>query len=57
MKQLIGSILVVLGSFFAFLPHEVHVRLGFYYVDHPYHVLFGIVCLVAGGFLLCGKRR
>ncbi|MES2953463.1 MAG: hypothetical protein V4674_02795 [Patescibacteria group bacterium] len=52
MKKIISWALVLVGAFFAFLPHSVHVSVGASYVEHMYHVIFGVICLVIGGGML-----
>lgn len=54
-KKVVSWVLVVLGVFFTFFPHSVHVSLGLTY-PHVYHVVFGIILLVAGGWMLWKKK-
>ena len=56
MKKIFSWILIAVGAFFAFLPHSVHIAVGANYVDHVYHVIFGIICLVIGCRMLCRKN-
>ena len=55
-KTIGASVLVLVGVFFAFFPHRVHVSLGFTF-PHVYHVSFGIACLVIGGWLFMKMKK
>ena len=55
MKKIISWILVAISAFFAFLPHSIHTAVGASYVTHPVHMAFGVICLIAGGWMLLKK--
>lgn len=54
----IGIIMLIIGAFYTFFPHSIHISsgLGFGLV-HGIHVTVGIVLLVAGGFLLWKMKK
>ncbi len=56
-KKVIGVVLLLVGAFFAFLPHSVHVSVGASYVEHMYHVAGGIVALIVGAVLLKSSMK
>ncbi len=45
----LSAVLVVIGAYYALMPHTLHVGsgLGFGF-DHVVHIVFGIVLLAAG---------
>ena len=55
-KTIIAIILVLVGVFFAFFPHSVHLSLGLT-IDHKFHVGFGIVALAVGGWLFLKAKK
>ncbi len=54
----IGIIILVIGAFYTFFPHSIHISsgLGFGFV-HSIHVTIGIVFLIVGGFLLWKRNK
>lgn len=55
-KKTLSIILIVIGVFFALLPHTVHVALGFN-LPHIYHVGFGLVAGAIGAYLMFRKKK
>ncbi len=55
-KKALSVILIILGIFFALLPHSVHTSLGLNF-PHVYHVSFGVVAGVIGVYLMMGKKN
>lgn len=55
---IIGIILLVIGAFYALLPHSIHISSGIgFSLSHGTHVLTGIVLLVIGIVLLLTGRK
>lgn len=46
--DVIGTVLLGIGFFFAFLPHAFHVSAGFDEASHLIHVVIGIGLVVIG---------
>ena len=44
--DIVGTILLFIGFFFAFLPHAFHAKVGFSEQSHLKHVIFGITAVV-----------
>ncbi|MFY9484597.1 MAG: hypothetical protein WAP74_03170 [Patescibacteria group bacterium] len=55
-KKVLSVVLIILGVFFALLPHSVHTSLGLNF-PHVYHVSFGVVAGVIGVYLMMGKKK
>ncbi len=49
-SDLVASVvLVIIGAYYALLPHTLHVSSGFGFgFDHIVHIVLGVVLLVAG---------
>ncbi len=42
-------ILVIIGAFYTFAPHEIHVSSGFGFgLEHATHVILGVILLAIG---------
>ena len=54
----IGIIVLVIGAFYTFFPHSIHISsgLGFGF-SHSVHVIVGIVLLIVGGVLLWKMKK
>jgi small neutral amino acid transporter SnatA (MarC family) len=50
MKKAISVVVLLVGAFFAFLPHSVHQSFGLQ-SPHPVHVTSGIILLIIGVWL------
>lgn len=57
-KLILGIVLLIIGGFYALLPHTVHLSTGLDFgLSHLYHVIIGIVLLVIGiVVLIMGKK-
>ncbi len=55
-KTIGATILVLVGVFFAFFPHSIHVSFGLT-IDHKFHVGFGIVALIIGGWMFLKAKK
>lgn len=55
-NKIIGVVVLILGAFLTFAPHEIHLSLGLNF-DHIYHVSFGIILLILSGYLLTKKAK
>lgn len=55
-KKVLSVVLIILGVFFALLPHSVHTSLGLNF-PHVYHVGFGVVAGAIGAYLMFGKKN
>ena len=53
-----GIILLVIGAFYALLPHTTHISSGLGFgLDHGIHLIIGVIALVVGIIvLIMGKR-
>lgn len=45
--DVIGTILLIIGFFLAFLPHAFHQKVGFTESSHIKHVVYGIIIVAA----------
>lgn len=55
---IIGIIALVIGAFYTFFPHSIHISSGLSYgLAHSAHVTIGIAFLAVGGFLLWKWKR
>ena len=59
-KLIVSWIIILLGAFYALLPHSVHVRYGIDWLaglnfSHSIHIVSGIVLLVIGIIVLRRK--
>lgn len=55
-KKIFGVALLLGGLFFALAPHDVHLSLGLT-APHAVHVVFGVVMVGLGGWLMMGKKK
>lgn len=56
--DVVGTLLLVAGAFFAFLPHAIHVSAGFDGDEsHLTHIITGTVLLVAGILILAYNNK
>ena len=55
-KKIIALGVLIIGAFFTFVSHSVHLSLGLS-VAHIYHVGFGIILILIGGWMLIGKKN
>ena len=55
---IIGIILLIIGAFYALLPHTIHMSSGLGFgLSHGIHLIIGIVVLIIGVVvLIIGKR-
>lgn len=52
-KLIIGIVLLIIGAFYALMPHSVHISSGLDFgLSHVIHILFGTVLIVVGIVLL-----
>ena len=57
-KLILGIILLIIGAFYALIPHSVHIASGIGFgLSHLYHVIIGIVLLVIGLLVLLMGRK
>lgn len=55
---IIAIILLVIGAFYALLPHSIHINSGIgFNLSHGAHVLIGIILLIIGIVLLLAGRK
>lgn len=55
--SIIGIILLLIGAFYALVPHSVHISSGIGFgLSHGVHVVLGIVFIVIGIIVLLLKR-
>ena len=55
---IIGIILFLIGGFYAFLPHTMHISSGIAFgLSHNIHVIIGIVALIIGIVVLVIGRK
>ena len=55
-KKIISWLLILVGAFFALAPHSVHLSLGLN-AAHVYHVSFGAISLIVGGWMLMKRKN
>jgi len=56
-NSIIGIILLVIGAFYALMPHSMHISSGIDLgLSHSTHVIIGIVLLVIGIVLLIKRK-
>lgn len=60
-RVIAGLILLLLGLFYAFLPHNIHVSYGLDWLiglnfSHTIHIILGLILLVAGIIVLRKKK-
>ncbi len=51
-KLVLGIVLVLLGLFYALVPHSIHQATIGFGLTHGTHIVLGIVLLIIGGFLI-----
>ena len=50
---IIGILLLIVGAFYTFFPHSIHISLGLgFSLTHGVHVSIGVVLLIIGGVVL-----
>ena len=55
---MIGILSLVIGVFYTFVPHSIHISSGLDYgLIHGTHIMIGVAFLAVGGFLLWKARR
>ena len=60
-RLIVGLILLLLGLFYALLPHNIHMSYGLDWIiglnfSHTIHVILGLILLVAGIIALKKKK-
>lgn len=57
-KLILGIILLIIGAFYALMPHSLHVSSGISFgLSHLYHVIIGVIVLIIGIIVLITGRR
>ena len=57
-KLIIAIILILVGAFYALLPHSIHISSGFgFELSHNYHIMIGVVLLIIGIVLTLIKKK
>jgi len=57
-KLILGIILLVIGAFYALMPHTLHIASGIDFgLSHGVHVVIGIILLVIGAIVLIMGRK
>ena len=57
-KKIIGVLLLIIGAFYTFMPHTIHISSGLGFgLSHTMHLTIGIILLVAGVLLLIVGRK
>ena len=57
-KLILGIILLIIGAFYALMPHTVHISSGIDFgLSHGVHVVIGIILLVIGVIVLIMRRK
>ena len=60
-KKVLGVILILVGLFYALVPHETHVSLGIGFgAEHTVHVGLGVVLIIIGlvlGYMSMKKKK
>ncbi len=55
---IIGIILLLIGAFYAFIPHTTHISSGIGFgLTHTTHVIVGIIALIIGAVVLLIGRK
>lgn len=55
---ILGIILLVIGAFYALLPHTTHIASGIGFgLSHTVHVTIGIIALIIGVLVLAIGRK
>ncbi len=55
--DIVGTILLLMGFFFAFLPHAFHSKAGFSESSHLMHAVYGMILVViALGILIWNNK-
>ncbi len=53
-----GIILLIIGGFYAFLPHTTHISSGIGFgLTHTTHVIIGVIALIIGIIVLVIGRK
>jgi len=55
--DIFGIILLLIGFFFAFLPHAFHAKAGFEEESHLRHVVYGIALVIAALAVLVWNNK
>ena len=53
----IGTLMLLTGFFFAFLPHALHAKAGFSESPHINHVIYGMILVVAALAILVYNNK
>ena len=57
-KLILGIILLIIGAFYALLPHTVHMSSGIGFgLSHTIQVIIGVIALVIGVLVLIIGRK
>lgn len=57
-KLILGIILLIIGAFYAFIPHSMHIASGIGFgLSHTVHVIIGVIALVIGVLVLIIRRK
>lgn len=55
---IIGIILLLIGVFYALMPHTIHISSGIDFgLTHTTHIILGIIVLIAGAVVLLIGRK
>ncbi len=55
---IIGIILLIIGAFYALLPHTTHIASGIGFgASHTVHVIIGVIALIIGVLVLIMGRK
>jgi len=58
LNMIIGIIVLLIGAFYTFFPHSIHISSGLDFgLTHGVHIVIGVVMLVIGGFLIWKGRK
>lgn len=55
--DIFGTVLLLIGFFFAFLPHAFHAKAGFGEESHLKHVIYGITSVIAALAVLVWNNK
>ena len=58
LSLIIGIIVFLIGAFYTFFPHSMHISSGLDFgLSHGVHVTIGVILLLIGGFLIWKGRK
>ena len=58
LNLIIGIILLLIGAFYALMPHTIHISSGIDFgLTHTTHIVIGIIALIIGAIVLLIGRK